>query len=75
MKRLWFVALALLASTMILLDLIYRHHAHAEFWWHVTPAFDLLYGFVGCAGIILISKWIGHAWLQRDETFYEDDAA
>lgn len=73
MKRLCLVTLALFGSLMTLLDLIYRHHAHAEFWWHVTPAFDLLYGFVGCVGIVLISKWLGHAGLQRDENFYEDD--
>lgn len=73
MKRLWLITLALSGSLIILLDLVYRHHAHAEFWWHVTPAFDLLYGFAGCVGIVLISKWLGHAWLQRDENFYEDD--
>ena len=73
MKPLWLVSITLLGGAVILLELIYRHHAHAEFWWHVTPAFDLLYGFAGCIGIVLFSKWIGHAWLQRDEAFYEDD--
>jgi hypothetical protein len=64
--------LVLLATLIVLLDLIYRHHAHAKFWWHIAPAFDLVYGFIGCIGIILVSKWIGHAWLQRGENFYED---
>ena len=73
MKRLWLIVLALFASSIILPDLLDRHHAHAEFWWQVTPAFDLFYGFAGCVGLILMSKWLGHAWLQRDENFYEDD--
>lgn len=74
MKRFWFVILVLFATLVVLLDLIYRHHAHAAFWWHIVPVFDLVYGFIGCVGIIVVSKWLGHAWLQRDENFYEDSA-
>ncbi|MCZ6876466.1 MAG: hypothetical protein O7G88_23565 [bacterium] len=72
MKRWRLVGVVLLVTLIVLLDLIYRHHAHAESWWHVTPAFDLVYGFIGCVAIILISKWMGQAWLQRGEDFYED---
>lgn len=73
MKRLWFVGVVLFATPIVLLDLIYRHHAPVESWWHGTPAFDLVYGFIGCVGIILISKWIGHVWLQRGENYYQDN--
>jgi len=75
MKRMWLSTLVLSGGLIVLLDLIYQHHAHAAFWWHLTPAFDLLYGFVGCVGMVLITKWLGHAGLQRDENFYEDNQA
>jgi hypothetical protein len=58
----------------VLLELIFRHQGHAAFWWQTTPAFDLVYGFVGCVGIVLVSKWLGHSWLQRHEDYYGDDA-
>ena len=56
-----------------LLDVVFRAYAHPEFWWHELPAFDLIYGFLGCAAIIVFSKWLGHAFLIRDEDYYERD--
>jgi hypothetical protein len=41
--------------------------------WHAMPLFDLIFGFIGCAVIIGVSKWLGHTWLQRDETYYGDE--
>jgi hypothetical protein len=29
-------------------------------------------GFVGCVVLILASKWLGHAILQRPETYYAE---
>jgi hypothetical protein len=57
----------------VALDIALRHYAHPEFWWHTVPGFDLVYGFLGCAGLIYFSKWLGHAFLARSEDYYERD--
>ena len=44
---------------------------HGETWWHQLAGFDLIYGFLGCAAIVIGSKALGKAWLQRRERFYE----
>lgn len=73
MKRAWLGVAALIGLITLVLEIIYRHAAHPHYMWHATPLFDLIFGFIGCAIIVLASKWIGHAWLQRDETYYGDD--
>jgi membrane protein implicated in regulation of membrane protease activity len=73
MKRLWLIAAGVTIVITVILEIVSRHHGHAAFWWHATPAFDLLYGLAGCVGIVLVSKWLGHAWLQRREDYYGDD--
>ena len=40
-------------------------------WAHV-PAFWALFGFLGCALIILVSKAIGKYFLQRREDYYDE---
>ncbi|MGQ4808850.1 hypothetical protein NKDENANG_02243 [Candidatus Entotheonellaceae bacterium PAL068K] len=73
MKRPWLIAAgAMMVALSVVLELVSRHQGHATFWWQSTPAFDLLYGFAGCIGIVLGSKWLGHVWLQRDENYYGD---
>ena len=46
-------------------------HPHGETWWHQLAGFDLVYGFLGCVAIVVGSKALGKAWLQRHEQFYE----
>jgi hypothetical protein len=36
-------------------------------WWHRLPAFQGAYGLLGCLAIIVVSKALGKAWLQRPE--------
>jgi hypothetical protein len=60
---------------MVILDMALRHHGHPVFWWHVLPAFDLVFGVAGGLGLILAAKWLGHAWLERPEDYYGDDAS
>jgi hypothetical protein len=45
---------------------------HAAYPWHAMPAFDLAYGFLGCALIVIVSKALGRAALQRPERYYGD---
>ena len=72
MKPVWKATVIVLVVAAIL-DVAIRRYAHPEFWWHTIPAFDLVYGFVGCAAIVLFSKWLGHKFLARDEGYYEQD--
>ncbi len=57
--------IAVIAAATVALDLV--AHPHGEAWWHHTPGFDLLYGFAGCAVIVIVSKALGKAGLQRPE--------
>ena len=69
MTRARWIAIAA-AVSLVILELA-GSHAHEETWWHAMPAFDLLYGAAGCVAIVLISKLLGSAWLQRSENHYE----
>ncbi|HIE94292.1 MAG TPA: hypothetical protein EYQ83_16060 [Acidobacteria bacterium] len=63
-------AVAVIAAATVSLDLL--AHPHGEMWWHHAPGFDLVFGFVGCAVIVVVSKAFGKAGLQRPERFYDD---
>ena len=54
-----------LAAATVALDLL--AHPHGDTWWHHTPGFDLVFGFVGCVVIVVVSKALGKAALQRPE--------
>jgi len=65
--RLCYVGLALLVAW----DLVFvdKHHAHTapEHW----PFFWSVFGFVACAGIIIVSKWFGHLGIMTREDYYD----
>ncbi|HXV62638.1 MAG TPA: hypothetical protein VEK15_18200 [Vicinamibacteria bacterium] len=68
----WLAAASILLIT-IALEIVFSHLAHTEFPWHRFPSFDFVYGLLGCAVIVLVSKWLGHAFLQRDENYYDEE--
>ncbi|RPJ04725.1 MAG: hypothetical protein EHM36_09445 [Deltaproteobacteria bacterium] len=47
--------------------------SHAPFVWQRLPFFSAAYGFVGCIVIIVVSKALGHHWLQKREDYYGQD--
>lgn len=61
MKRLWLAIGALFAVSMVV-DLLIGA---------TVPGLFAVYGLVGCIVIIVASKWLGHALLQRREEYYE----
>ena len=67
------ICLALLAL-LILLDaipaVVDKEHAHtaAE---HI-PGFWAVFGFVGCAVLIVASKWFGHLGIMKREDYYDE---
>jgi TRAP-type C4-dicarboxylate transport system permease small subunit len=36
------------------------------------PGFWSVFGFVGCALIIIVSKWYGHAGIMQREDYYDE---
>ncbi len=44
-------------------------HTPVEHIW----AFWSIFGFFGCAVLILVSKWYGHLGIMTREDYYEDD--
>jgi len=55
---------------LILVDFIIpRHEIH--FFGDKIPGFWSLFGFISCALIIVVSKWLGQHWLMRDEDYYD----
>jgi hypothetical protein len=67
------VCFALLA-VLVLLDAIPAlvDKAHAHTWIERLPGFWAVWGFVGCAILILLSKWFGHLGIMTREDYYDE---
>lgn len=39
-------------------------------WWNQIPGFYIIWGFIGCAAVIYISKWLGSLFILSDEDYY-----
>jgi|TARA_Y100000294_G_C8508463_1_gene317710 hypothetical protein len=66
-KRIAYGALIIL----IIVDFIIpRHEIH--FFGDKIPGFWSLFGFIACVLIIIVSKWIGHLGLMKDENYYDE---
>lgn len=63
----WLVLALLVAADILFVD---KEHAHTalEHWW----GFWSVFGFVGCALIIIVSKWFGHAGIMQREDYYDE---
>jgi hypothetical protein len=68
--RVCLVALALLVLVDAIPGVVDKEHAHtqAEHW----PGFWAVFGFVGCAILILASKAFGHAGIMQREDYYDE---
>ena len=73
MNRFWGITAGAFIGLTLIFELVFRHQAHPHYWWHAVPVFDLPFGLIGCAALILASKWLGHRWLERPELYYEDE--
>ncbi len=45
---------------------------HPHFPFETWPGWGSVYGFISCAVIIIVSKFIGVVWLMKREDFYGD---
>ncbi|ACV68081.1 lipoyl domain-containing protein [Desulfohalobium retbaense] len=66
-KRTYTITLVAIGIFCVL-DLFFPPKHHAEYFWHVMPAFEAFYGFLGCTLIVVVSKAIGKHWLWQEAT-------
>lgn len=70
LKRLFYAALAIIAVLEAAApQLLHLEHAHFHF--EDMPGWGAVYGLLSTLAIILVSKFIGHAFLMRKEDYYE----
>lgn len=72
-RTLWTVFLAVLAL-LVLADLwvMQDPHHHAHFGVDGTFGFYSWYGFLVCAAMVLVSKFVVGLILKRKDTYYDD---
>ena len=66
LKKMFYAILGLLVVADVVM-----HRAHVTFFWEAIPGFHAVYGLVSTAMIIVVSKFIGHAWLMKREDYYD----
>ena len=67
----WILSL-LAAAVVFVLPYVVPHEAAHHGWWDSIPGWWAVFGFAGCAVIVVVSKWLGHLFLQKDEGFYDE---
>lgn len=70
MKRTWITVFIAALILSFVADFLLRQ-GHGEFPWSRILGFFALFGFVCCVAIVIVSKLIGHYWLQRKEDYYD----
>ncbi len=68
-RKLWWGAGVILALTVIA-QFFWPVHGHFGFdgWF----SFNAVYGFVSCAAMVILAKWLGYL-VKRPEDYYDDD--
>lgn len=76
-KRYFYIILGVIALAEVLLLVAqitlpqFFHQEHHGFWFESIPAWGSLYGLISCVLIIVVSKFLGKAWLMRREDHYD----
>ena len=65
------ICLVLLAC-LVLADALLVDKEHAHTWAEHLPGFWTVFGFVGCALLIILSKWFGHTGIMTREDYYDE---
>ena len=64
------IMLAIMAG-LVVLDIVLPSH-YDRFPWESIGGFGAVYGFLACTIIIVVSKALGYALLNRPEDYYDD---
>jgi hypothetical protein len=68
-RQIWIgIALSVAVLGAGLLLPMERHHGG---WWDEVPLFHGIYGFLGCAVIVIVSKLLGKLFIQKREDHYD----
>jgi hypothetical protein len=68
-QRGWIFAIVLGGITLALPYLLDVEHASG--WWEAIPGWWSLFGLIGCAVIVIGSKWLGSLFLNKRRDWYE----
>ena len=68
--RLCCVALAVVVLLDAIPAIVDKDQAHTSA--EHFPGFWALFGFIGCAVLIIVSKWFGHAGIMTREDYYDE---
>ena len=63
--------IAIIAAMVVSIVAEFFVHHHGDPPWYMIKGFYAGFGFVSCVIIIVVSKAIGHWFLDRDETYYD----
>jgi len=68
-------ACLLVLGLLVLVDGLFVSKEHVHTAAEQLPGFWSLFGFVGCALIVILSKWYGHSGIMTREDYYDAPAA
>ena len=71
-KRVYLLLAAVMAVTVVIE--VFFAHPHYHMIWNTVPGFDIIIGFAGAWGLILLAKVAMAGLLQRDEDYYVSDS-
>lgn len=60
-------ALAVTVLVLILVEAVFVPHKNPKFPWHHVPGYAAMIGLFGGIVVVVLSKWLGKAFLQRPE--------
>ena len=60
----------ILMAVTFIIEALFVHPEHVEYFWEAVPGYDVIFGFLGCILIILFSKKLISLWVSRDEDYY-----
>ena len=69
LKRWFYAGLAVVALIEIAVGLFAHEPTH--FWFEDLPVWGSIYGLISCVLIIVVSKFLGHRCLLREEDYYD----
>lgn len=72
-KKRVYLLLAAVMAVMVIIEVFFAH-PHYHMIWNVVPGFDIVIGFAGAWGLILLAKVAMAKLLQRDEDYYDSDS-
>ena len=73
MKTYSIVILSLIGIASFIAEFAFLSGESHGHWWDAIPAFYALWGFLGAAAIILISKGLGALLIQQKEDYYDGE--